>query len=277
MANKKPLYIENGRIQEYGAGDTISSTIAPGSGGSGGSISVELNGTEVVSDASVLNFTGGVTVTDSGDGKANINITGGGGGGVTTYVQGKGEALSSISTGVTLDSVPTSGNVLVAIGTTSTGTATITIASGWTSMSTDTAGNTLRTAYKIAGPTETATQSPFPAGIAGAVAVMEISGAYSAVSPGSSASSTDSLSPTTGSTTAATYLPLIEGIGIAAAVRRTNEEAVVSGALPEKIKITATGISMTVGVGVFTKKSDPSSTFTWPTSGTNRGIFIAVA
>lgn len=36
MANKKPLYIENGRIQEFGAGDTISASIAPGSGGGGG-------------------------------------------------------------------------------------------------------------------------------------------------------------------------------------------------------------------------------------------------
>lgn len=36
MANKKPLYIENGRIQEYGSGDTIDPSIAPGSGGGGG-------------------------------------------------------------------------------------------------------------------------------------------------------------------------------------------------------------------------------------------------
>lgn len=36
MADKKPLYIENGRIQEYGAGDTISTIIAPGTGGGGG-------------------------------------------------------------------------------------------------------------------------------------------------------------------------------------------------------------------------------------------------
>lgn len=36
MANKKPLYIENGIIQEYGPGDTIPATIAPGSGGGGG-------------------------------------------------------------------------------------------------------------------------------------------------------------------------------------------------------------------------------------------------
>lgn len=36
MADKKPLYIENGRIQEYGSGDTISTAIAPGTGGGGG-------------------------------------------------------------------------------------------------------------------------------------------------------------------------------------------------------------------------------------------------
>lgn len=36
MADVKPLCIKDGRIQQYGAGDTISSTIAPGSGGGGG-------------------------------------------------------------------------------------------------------------------------------------------------------------------------------------------------------------------------------------------------
>lgn len=36
MANKLPLYFENGRIQQFGFGDTISAAIAPGSGGGGG-------------------------------------------------------------------------------------------------------------------------------------------------------------------------------------------------------------------------------------------------
>lgn len=84
MANKKPLYIENGRIQEYGSGDTIDPSIAPGSGGGGGSISIELNGVEVVSEASTLNFSGSVAVTDAGSGKADINVSGGGGGGSTS-------------------------------------------------------------------------------------------------------------------------------------------------------------------------------------------------
>lgn len=33
MANKIPLKIEGGKLKQFGAGDTISSTIAPGSGG----------------------------------------------------------------------------------------------------------------------------------------------------------------------------------------------------------------------------------------------------
>jgi hypothetical protein len=36
MANKIPLKIESGQIMQFQAGDTISSTIAPGSGGPGG-------------------------------------------------------------------------------------------------------------------------------------------------------------------------------------------------------------------------------------------------
>ena len=46
----------------------------------GGSVSVEDDGSEIVADASVLNFTGaGVTVTDGGAGQANIAIPGVGG------------------------------------------------------------------------------------------------------------------------------------------------------------------------------------------------------
>lgn len=48
--------------------------------GGGGSLEVDQDGTAVVAAATKLNFTGsGVTVTDGGDGTANIAITGGGG------------------------------------------------------------------------------------------------------------------------------------------------------------------------------------------------------
>lgn len=51
-------------------------------GGGGGAIDVEDSGTPVVTGASAINFTGaGVTVTDAGDGVAEVDIPGGGGGG----------------------------------------------------------------------------------------------------------------------------------------------------------------------------------------------------
>jgi len=38
MADKLPLKLEGGRIKQFASGDTISATIAPGSGGPGGGV-----------------------------------------------------------------------------------------------------------------------------------------------------------------------------------------------------------------------------------------------
>lgn len=62
--------------------DTTALTWAEVTGGGGGDVAVEDDGTEIVAAASRLNYTGaGVTVTDSGSGEVEINIPGGGGGG----------------------------------------------------------------------------------------------------------------------------------------------------------------------------------------------------
>lgn len=58
--------------------DALDAIIAGLGGGGGGAISVQDNGSTVVSLASILNFTGtGVTVTSPSTGTAEINITGG--------------------------------------------------------------------------------------------------------------------------------------------------------------------------------------------------------
>lgn len=75
------------------------------------------------------------------------------------------DGLSGAGVGVTLGSAPTSGNLLVCLGWTWWGS--ITLASGWTLISQDTAtavGYAWVLAYKVAGVGESATQSPWTQG-----------------------------------------------------------------------------------------------------------------
>lgn len=72
MAERRPLVIIDGQVQQLPSGDTL-----PGGGG-GGSIAVEEEGTEVVASVSRINFVGaGVTAVDAGTGEVTVTIPGG--------------------------------------------------------------------------------------------------------------------------------------------------------------------------------------------------------
>src|SRR5271163_1404919 len=67
-----------------------------GNPGDCGSVDVQEAGTDVVNPASTLNFTGaGVTVTNEGNGVAEIAIPGGGGGGPSVDVENQGAPIAN--------------------------------------------------------------------------------------------------------------------------------------------------------------------------------------
>lgn len=84
-------------------------------GGGGGSLEVEREGLTIVAAATVLNFTGdGVSVTESPEGTAVINIDGGGSGGSSRAVPTVVQMATLRNDGtLALPSAPTPGNLLV--------------------------------------------------------------------------------------------------------------------------------------------------------------------
>lgn len=77
--------VEGWRVYDRNGGNLMlfdgSAWVVFSGGGGGGPVAVDDDGSEIVSTASRINFTGaGVSVTDSGAGEATVNIPGGGGG-----------------------------------------------------------------------------------------------------------------------------------------------------------------------------------------------------
>lgn len=247
--------------------------------GGGGAVSVEQNGTEIVASATTLNFIG-ATVSDAGGGQANITLSGGGGG-VPTIVQSKAIDLSNMSSGITLDAAPASGNLLIAIMFNATTTAPPAVTSGWTNLNNNSQLPDSTVCYKVAGGSETATQNPTTTTDGGAIILFEVTG-FIAVSP----------SLTTVTATGASvdfsqnneYLPTSSGLGIAYAGRRTQESATWSGSFITDIGIAGdpsttggTGVSISTGIANVPQFSSLSATSLWPTSVATRTGFILVA
>lgn len=141
----------------------------------GGGVDVSFDDGTPISPVTQLNFTGsGVSVINDGSGKVTIDIPAGGGGGSTpTLVQSKGAVLADPSLGLTLDSAPTEGNLLVAyVGRAST--ASIAVGAGWTPVSTATATGLY---VKRAGAGESATQTPTSISLIAGIAIWEFSDA----------------------------------------------------------------------------------------------------
>lgn len=89
--------------------DAMDAAIANGGGGGGGAISVQENGSTIVSLAALLNFTGtGVNVTSPSTGTAEINITGGS----ATQVQETIPVTSPGQTAFVLSQVPAQATAL---------------------------------------------------------------------------------------------------------------------------------------------------------------------
>jgi len=259
--------------------------IANGSGG-GGAIDVEDEGSPVVSGATTLNFTGaGVTVTDSGGGVVQINIPGGGGGGgVPTVVQFKSLATANISTGITLDNPPASGNVLVAIVFNAVNTVAPVASSGWTQIDSNTAIPDHNVMFRVTGPGETALQTPTNQVDGGCIIMYEISGAGGAQAPGASTATGLAVSQVT-TATAWTLFDAFNGLMIGFSGRRTNEAGTLSGNFTNEV--TVQGAAATVGgtgVSVIADSevknpfgSTPTCTGNWPTSAATKTGIICIS
>jgi hypothetical protein len=255
---------------------------ANGSGG-GGTISVDENGTEIVAAATRLNFTGsGVTVTDLGGGEAEINITGGGGGGVPAVVQSKSIARANISGGITMDAPPANGSLLVAIVFNSVSTSAPVAAGGWTELAASTTLPDFLIAYRFAGSSESATQTPTSTIDGGAIIIFEISGALGLASGTSVATNTTVALDT--SAADFRFLPATVGLMIGYSGRRTAENGTMGGSFSNSVTIngpaaTTGGTGTSIVAGTATKAvsaSMPSSTCTWPTSAATRTGLILV-
>jgi hypothetical protein len=156
----------------------------PSGGGGSTSITIELAGTSVGTGIDTLNFSTNTSVAISGT-TATITATGGGGGGggpggtPPTFVQfASGHVTSGSIPSVTFGAAPTNGNMLIAVGwSDSTAPSANT---GWTLFANPAGSGTWYNymAYKIAGASESTTQTPFsPGGSSNAsVGVWEISG-----------------------------------------------------------------------------------------------------
>lgn len=140
----------------------------------GGGISVSYNGGTPIPDVEQLNFTGdGVSVINDGSGQVTIDIPAGGGGSTPSLVQVKGAVLADPSAGLTLDTAPVEGNLLVAyIGRAST--ASIAVGAGWTEVDTATSTGLY---VKRAGSSESATQTPTSGSLIAGVVIWEFADA----------------------------------------------------------------------------------------------------
>ena len=200
---------------------------------SGGEVSIEQDGSEILPAAVSLNFSGsGVTVTDEGGGTANIAITGGGGGNtevLPSIVQVKSQVLPALGDGITLDSPPQEGNLLVsAFISADTATSTPSAGSGWATVYTGSSTPDHRIVKRVVGPSESALQNPAGSSFPGALVIWEIKD-HNNVVIGEAERTTTSPTVTIPFTTDDEYLPAASGLGLVFAGRREDALPVWSG------------------------------------------------
>ncbi len=252
--------------------------------GSGGGVSVDDDGVEILAAAARLNFTGaGVTVTDLGGGEAQINIPGGGGGGggVPTVVQSKTVALANLSSGITLDAPPAEDSFLLAYAMTSTGGFQfVNVSSGWTGAAQlFTPGSAV--AWKKMGPGESASQNPFSSTVPGLIIVYEISGA-GALAALVTANPT-ATSATLNITYSNNYLANAQGLGFAFCGRQEDAAVAYAGSFTENIEfrhdgsITGGVCMIAAGIATVPVGNNLACTVTWTTSLASGAVFVMVS
>jgi hypothetical protein len=224
-----------------------------------------------------------ITVDAYGRVIAASNGAGGGGGSMPTFVQSKSQALSNISNGITLNSAPANGNVLVAIVFNSTSTNPPNPGGGWTGIDSNTTLPDHNVMWRIAGPNESALQTPTNTVDGGAIIIYEFSGA-SQVNRGSGASvaTNTSVSQDT-SGLIWTLLNGVSGMMIGYSGRRTAEDGTMGGSFTNGEAVNGSaGITGGTGTSIVSGHASkspgnvsPSSTAVWPTSAaTKTGLLL---
>lgn len=182
-----------------------------------------------------------------------------------------------------MDAAPTSGNILIAISINAVLATTPSTGSGWTNIDTNSSTPRNNTAWRIAGASETALQTPTGLNDGGAIAIWEFTPGFAAFSGASGTATSTNVSVAFNST----FYSLIAaclGVSVGAAGRRTVETTTLSGSLGDIMSVVGSaalvggaGISMAAGHANKLVGTIPSVSASWPTSEPSKAMYALVA
>jgi hypothetical protein len=183
-----------------------------------------------------------------------------------------------------MDAPPTNGNILVAFVANCVSTANLNIAGGWTLLNIITATPDNLVAWRVAGSSESATQSPVTNNVGGCLAIVEISGGTVARGPNSGAAAT-ATAVNVPFTDDDEFLPTSTGLGLGFAIGYTTGTISWNGVFSNLVQgnfaaVDVGGVNAgSIAIGSFTKTLNdaPAGGFTVPSSSVIAVSFALVA